>query len=397
MQIGLVGKPSSGKSSFFSAATLLDVAIASYPFTTIEPNRGMGFVRTKCADEFFNVQCNPRYGMCHNHTRYVPVELVDVAGLVPGAHEGKGRGNQFLDDLRKADALIHVVDASGSTNELGEPVPLGSHDPCKDVKFLEDEIDWWFQGILKKNWQKFGKARVDSREKRVAEMGQAISGLGVSEKTIESAMMKLNLAEKQFREWSEEDIMHFATKLREISKPIVIAANKCDLPGAEKNIQRMRGEFPEKGIAACSAISELALKKASKTGAVEYWQGSEAFEEKTELGEKQKAGLEYIKTNVLAKFHSTGIQECLEEAVFGQLGFIAIFPGGTKKLTDSEGRVLPDCFLMPKGTTALDFAFKLHSDIGNNFIRAIDVKTRQMVGKDHELKDGDVIEIIFNK
>ena len=154
MLIGLVGKPSSGKSSFFSAATLVDVAIASYPFTTIEPNRGIGFVRIDCVDTEFNTQCNPRTGFCKNHVRYVPIELIDVAGLVPGAHEGKGLGNKFLDDLRQADVLIHVVDVSGSTNEKGEMVPVGSHDPAKDIGFLEEEINLWFLGVLQKNWPK---------------------------------------------------------------------------------------------------------------------------------------------------------------------------------------------------------------------------------------------------
>ena len=152
MLIGFVGKPSSGKSTIFAAATLIDVARASYPFTTIEPNRGMGFVRVECVDKEFNVQCNPRSGFCVNHTRFVPVELLDVAGLVPGAHEGKGLGNKFLDDLRQADVLIHVVDASGSTNEKGEAVESGSHDPSKDVKFLEEELELWMLGILENNW-----------------------------------------------------------------------------------------------------------------------------------------------------------------------------------------------------------------------------------------------------
>lgn len=397
MQIGLVGKPSSGKSSFFSASTLVDVAIASYPFTTIEPNRGIGFVRTECADRFFNVQCNPRQGMCHEHIRYVPVELIDVAGLVPGAHQGKGRGNQFLDDLRKADALIHVVDASGGTNELGEQVPLGSHDPSKDILFLEEEIDWWFFGILKKNWYKIGKAHLETREKRVSEMGQTISGLGVGEAVIENALMKLGLSEKQYRDWKEEEIRDFAVKLRELSKPIVIAANKADLSGAEKNILALKEKFPEKIIVPCSALSELTLKKASKANAIEYRPGSAEFSEKSALEERQKAGLEYIKGHVLGKFHSTGIQECLEQAVFNQLGFISVFPVATNKLSDSEGRILPDCFLVPKKTTALELAFRLHTDIGKNFIKAIDVKTRQLIGKEHELKSGDVIEIVFNK
>src|SRR3989339_897152 len=178
MIIGVVGKPSSGKSTFFNAATMLDVPMAAYPFTTIEANKGVGFVRVECVDKEFNVQCNPRTGFCRDHVRYVPVELVDVAGLVPGAHEGKGMGNQFLSDLSRADVLIHVIDASGSTNEKGESVAAGSYDPANDVRFLEEEIDLWFYGIIEKNWPKFGKVPFESKAKLVSAMAQNLSGIG---------------------------------------------------------------------------------------------------------------------------------------------------------------------------------------------------------------------------
>ena len=138
MIVGLVGKPSAGKSTFFKAATLAEVEIANYPFTTIEKNEGVGFVKVDCADKEFNVQCNPRFGYCLDHKRFVPIQIIDVAGLVPGAHEGKGRGNQFLDDLRQADVLIHVVDISGSIDENGRPVDRGSYDPANDVIFLDN-------------------------------------------------------------------------------------------------------------------------------------------------------------------------------------------------------------------------------------------------------------------
>src|SRR3989338_977131 len=115
MLIGVVGKPSTGKSTFFKASTLADVEIANYPFTTIKPNRAVVFVKIECVDKEFGKQCSPRIGYCVNGKRFVAVELLDVAGLVPGAHEGKGLGNQFLNDLNQADALIHIVDISGST------------------------------------------------------------------------------------------------------------------------------------------------------------------------------------------------------------------------------------------------------------------------------------------
>lgn len=397
MQIGVVGKPNVGKSTFFSAATLTDVGMANYPFTTIEPNKGMGFVRVECAEKHFGVKCDPRTGFCHQGTRFVPVELVDVAGLVPGAHEGKGLGNKFLDDLRKADALIHVIDASGSTNEKGEPVPPGSYDPAEDIKFLEREIDLWFYGILKKNWQKFGRVPFTSKKHFIETLSQSLSGLGIGEKHLEEALGKTGLAEKKAGDWGDADLERFATQIRRSSKPIVIAANKMDLPEAGENIERLKKEFPEEMIVPCSAIAEYTLRKAAKADFIEYYPGDKGFKALKGMSEKQEAGLEKIKREVLEKYGATGVQEVIEKAVFERLGYIAVFPGGEKKLADAEGNVLPDCFLLPKGSTALDFAFKLHTDIGQGFIKAVDVKKKLLIGKDHELQDGDVVEIVFKK
>ena len=396
MIIGVVGKPSSGKSTFFNAVTMLDVAMASYPFTTIEANKGIGFVRVECADKDFEVQCNPRSGFCHNHVRYVPVELIDVAGLVPGAHEGKGMGNQFLSDLSRADVLIHVVDASGSTNEKGESVAAGSHDPEGDILFLEEEINLWFLGILEKNWVKFSRLPLDSKSRLVEAMAQNLSGIGATPLHVEQALDSLHLAEKKLAMWGTEDKKNFAARLRELSKPIVVAANKVDTPTAKKFVESLQKKFPGRLIIPCSGIAELTLKRAAKDCSIEYWPGEKDFKPLKEMSEKQKLGTEYIRKNVLDAYAGTGVQEVLEKAVFGLLRYIAIFPGGTKGLADSQGRVLPDVFLMPPKTTALDFAYRLHTDFGKHFIRAINVKTRLMVGKEHELHSRDVIEIVHS-
>ncbi|HIH09704.1 MAG TPA: redox-regulated ATPase YchF [Candidatus Diapherotrites archaeon] len=394
MIIGVVGKPSSGKSTFFNAATMLDVPMAAYPFTTIEANKGVGFVRVECVDKEFNVQCNPRTGFCRDHVRYVPVELVDVAGLVPGAHEGKGMGNQFLSDLSRADVLIHVIDASGSTNEKGESVAAGSYDPANDVRFLEEEIDLWFYGIIEKNWPKFGKVPFESKAKLVSAMAQNLSGIGAREDQIDSTLLEMNLTDKKPSLWSEQEKHAFAKSFREKSKPVIIAANKADMPNARQNIEKLKGQFPGKVIIPCSGISELTLKRAAKDGAIDYVQGAKDFKVEKELSDKQNQGIEYIRKMVLEKFGTTGVQEVLESAVFDLLGYIAIFPGGTKGLADSKGNVIPDCFLMPPKSTALDFAYRLHTDFGDKFIKAINVKTRQLIGKEHELSHRDVVEIV---
>ncbi|HLC38255.1 MAG TPA: redox-regulated ATPase YchF [Candidatus Norongarragalinales archaeon] len=397
MLVGLVGKPSSGKSTLFSAATLIDVAIANYPFTTIEPNKGIGFVRVECIDKEFGVQCNPRTGFCKNHVRYVPVEMMDVAGLVPDAHKGVGMGNKFMDDLRQADALIHVVDASGATNEKGEEVPAGYHDPCEDVEFLEEEVDLWFHSIIQRNWVKFSKTPFESRGQMLEQASQLLSGIIGNPYQLEKTLFKLNLLDKNPRLWSEDEIMAFARELRKNSKPIIIAANKADKPTSEKNIEKMRAKFPRLKIIPCSGVAELALRKAARDGSVEYYPGDKDFKILKQLTEGQTQALEFIRKNVLQKYGSTGVQQILDETVFGLLEYKAIFPAGVSKLADQHGNILPDCFLMPGDATALDFAFKLHSDIGNNFIKAIDVKTRQLIGKEHVLKHRDAVEIAFAK
>ncbi len=398
MLIGIVGKPSCGKSTFFKAMTLAEVDIASYPFTTIKPNRGVGHARIECAETFFKVKCNPRTGYCVNGNRFVPVELMDVAGLVPGAHEGKGMGNQFLDDLRQADALIHVIDASGSTNERGESVEKGSYNPENDIKFLEYELDMWYLQILRKPWEKLAKQAQMEKEKAAKAIAKQFSGLNANESVVKGIIQKLKLNEEDATKWSESDIRDFAVELRRRTKPIIIAANKIDLVEKGK-FEELRQKFPNHMMVACSAESELALKEAAKHNLINYIPGDSGFSiiEEGKLTEKQKSALEFIRQNVQRKYGSTGVQEVLNKAVFEMLKYIAIFPGGMNKLGDQYGNILPDCFLMPPGSTALDFAYKLHTDFGNNFIRAIDVKKRLTVGREHKLGAGDVIEIVSGR
>lgn len=394
MLIGIVGKPSTGKSTFFMAATSVPVERSPRPFTTIKPNRAVAYVEVECVDKEFGKQCNPRSGFCVNARRFVPVEMLDVAGLVPGAHEGKGLGNKFLDDLRQADVLVHIVDASGSTNETGERVPIGSYDPCNDVRFLEQEIDYWIKGILDNNWQKLVReAKLSKKNEDM--LTTQFSGLGMTKDVIVKVLKELKLEEKNLADWTEEERLSVCKKIRHIGKPIIIAANKCDLSTGWDNYQRLKKNFPEYVVIACSAEAEITMKGAAKANFIEYIPGDKTFTIKAELNTEQKKAMDIMKA-VCDKYDGTGIQKCLNAAVFDFLHYIAIFPGGGD-LIDSQGRLLPDCFLMPNTTRAIDFAFKLHSDIGNGFIKAIDYKTKQAVGKEHCLKHRDVIEIVFKK
>jgi ribosome-binding ATPase len=400
MKIGLVGKPSAGKSTFFKAATLAEVDIANYPFTTIKANEAMGYVKIDCADKDFDKQCNPRMGFCLKHKRFVPVEMIDVAGLVPGAHENKGRGNQFLDDLRQADALIHVVDASGSVNAEGEPVETGSYDPCKDIIFLEEELDMWYLGILNKGWEKFARTIQQEKQEAYKALAKQLSGLGVDEDMVQGALARLKLPE-QVTSWGKEELKRLAVELRKKTKPMIIAANKVDVPVAKENVERMKKDFPDYIIISCSAESELALREAAKHELIDYVPGEDTFtitkKGKEKLTEQQQKALSFLQKNILDVWKNTGVQQVLDTAVLDVLKYIAIFPGGVNNLVDSQGRCLPDCFLLKDGSTALDFAFKLHTDFGKKFIRAIDVKTKRTVGKEHVLQHRDVVEIVSGK
>ena len=395
MLIGIVGKPNTGKSTFFKAATLAEVETGGRPFVTIEPNEGVGFVKIECLEKEFGVKCQPAKGFCINGKRFVPVKLLDVAGIVPGAHTGKGLGNAFLNDLGTADALIHIVDAAGATNEKGEPVKSGSYDPVKDVKFLEEELDLWFFSLMKKGWKKFSRTATHQSKDMARTIADQFSGLKIDVDMVKTAMRRLSL-NKKLTDWDNEELQKFSTALRKASKPIIIAANKIDLPESKANIVRLKKEFSDSLVIPCSAESELALREAAKKELIKYIPGGKTFavEKKNKLSEKQQAALRFIEKKVLGGWDNTGVQACLNAAVFELLKYIVVVPGGVSKLEDSKGRVLPDAFLMPPDSTALDFANMIHSDLANGFIKAINVKTKKPVGRDYELKHRDVIEII---
>lgn len=392
MLVGIVGKPNAGKSTFFKALTLAEVAIASYPFTTIKANEGVGFVKVECVEKELKVKCQPNHGFCINGFRFIPVKLLDVAGLVPKAYLGKGLGNKFLDDLRQADVLIHVVDASGLTNEEGKPTT--NYDVTKDITFLENEIDMWLYSIIERNWSLLSR-KAQSEAKPIKYIADQLSGLKITEGMIKKAIAELDLSEN-FWLWTKEQLLSFVRKVREISKPMIIAANKVDLDQTKENLKKLKESFPNKIIVPCSAESELILREAAKEKLIEYIPGEASFkmyEEK--LSEKQKKALELIEEKVLKIFNSTGVQECLNKAVFSLLNYIVVYPVENEfKFTDKNGRVLPDAFLMPRGSKAIDLAYAIHTEIGNSFVSAIDAKTKKRLAKDYELKHNDVIKII---
>ena len=386
MKVGLVGKPNAGKSTFFNAVTSAVAQIGDYPFTTIDKNVGIAHVRKPCPSKELGLIPNPNNSLSEDGIRYIPIEVIDVAGLVPGAHEGKGMGNKFLDDLRQADVLIHVVDSSGKTDLEGNSVE--SADPLEEISFLENELHHWIANIIIRNWSRSARA-VEAGEKIENFLSERLAGLKISREAVILSLRKSAIS-KPIMKWDIDDALILARTIQQVSKPIVIAANKADVASEQnkKNLERASAILT-------SSDFELALKNASKANLIEYSPGSSKFSsDSSNLKDNQINALKLI-SDFLEENGSTGVQECLEKAVLDKLDLIAIYPVEDEThFTDGQQRILPDAFLLPRGSTALDLAYKVHTDIGDSFIRAIDCNSKRVIGRDHELIDGDIIKIV---
>jgi len=398
--IGIVGKPNVGKSTFFSAATLAPAEIANYPFTTIKPNRGIGYVRTPCVHKEFGVKDNPVNSLCLNGIRLIPIELIDCAGLVPGAWQGRGLGNQFLDEIRKADALIHIVDAAGATDIEGRQCKPGTHDPLEDVRFLEVEITMWIANILKRDWTKMART-VESGgtgTNLLSELEERLSGLSIKRGHIFEAIQKSGLNADKPASWSEEEFLKFVDTLRKVAKPMLVAANKIDLPTAEENVERLKQQ--NYLVVPCSAEAELALRRAAEKEWIDYKPGDCNYNilKPDALTETQQKALQTIKEKILTPYGTTGVQEAINAAYFKLLNCIVVYPvEDIEKLSNHKGEVLPDAYIVPYGTTARQLAYIIHTELGDNFIYAIEAREKKRIGENHILKDRDVITIVSAK
>ena len=399
MLIGIVGKPSSGKSTFLNAACLTQAKTANYPFTTIDPNLGKSFVKTKCVCAEFSIKDNPKNSICTEGARFIPIKLLDVAGLVPGAHTGRGMGNKFLADLSRADVLIHVVDISGSLDEEGQDIEEGARNPLEDIKFLEKEINFWFRDILiRKDWPKFVR-KIEQEKLGFADMlFERMTGISVKRDQIIAAMYKSkNLNFKQLTSWSDEMILDFASTLREISKPIIIAANKVDKASSTQLFHELEQSL-DTTIIPCSALAEFWLRHLHEKKIIQYSPGDAKFiiHESNKLTAKENHSLKDIQEKILNTYQSTGIQEILNFAVFSVLQQIVVYPVyDMANFSDKDGNVFPDAHLVKKGTHLKDFVnVKIHSDLAKNFIYGLDARTKMRLGENYELKNNDIVKIV---
>jgi ribosome-binding ATPase YchF (GTP1/OBG family) len=371
----------------------LSVQIANFPFTTIDPNIGIAFVRVNCVCKEIGVFDTPINSRCINGVRFIPIKLIDVAGLVPGAHSGKGLGNKFLDDARQASVIIHVVDISGSTDEEGKPVSLGGGNPLYDIEFVENEFDLWIYSLIMKDWDKVVRESENLKQRIEHTISNRLSGLTISEQDIRNAMNTVRLVKKP-SDWDTNDILELCKQIRLSSKPIIIAANKADLPSSDQNISKLKNL--NRSFFTCVSEAELLLKRALQKNIIFYLPGDSEFEIKNPniLSSKQLDALNKV-SKVLKKFGSTGVQNILNYACFDVLNNIVVYPVEDEfKFTDKKGNVLPEARIVSKNITAKELANLVHKELGKGFLYAIDARSKQRIGAEHILKNNDIIKIV---
>ncbi len=393
IRIGLIGKTNTGKTTFYNAATLQSAQVSSYPFTTKAPNIGITNALTLCVHKEFNINDSPKNSRCMDGWRYIPVELIDLPGLIKGASMGKGLGNQFLSVATQSDALLHVVDASGSVDSEGKITEPGEGDPVADI---EEELVMWYLRLIESNRDKISKEIRSGREISQA-VSEILAGMGVKMSHVLNSVGKVNLAKKAFDNWSDEDTRNFAWELREESKPTLIVANKMDLPNAAENFKRLREYYSDLIVVPVSGEAELTLRRAQQKGVIKYIPGEERFEilEKASLTKKQSEALGFIRKAILGEYMRTGVQFAINTAVFKMLRMNSVYPvSDPEKFADKDGNILPDVYLLPSGSTVVDLARSVHTELAKSILYGIDSRSGLRLPADYQLKDRDVLSIV---
>jgi len=396
IKIGLIGKTNTGKTTFFNAATLAGGEISTYPFTTKKPEKATGNAITPCVHTEFNVKDDPKNSKCVDGWRFIPIELIDLPGLIKDAWSGKGLGNQFLSIATQSDALLHIVDVSASVDAAGRITEVGQGDPIADVSDIEEELIMWYLKLLEGNRDKISKLVHSDTELLIA-ITDVFRGIGVKENHVKETLKVTELEDKHFDNFDMHDSKKFAAHLRKISKPTLIVANKIDLPGADKNFDRLREKYVDTIIIPASADSELSLRRAEQKGLIKYVPGSEQFEilQREKLNKKQVEALDFITKGILGEYMRTGVQFAINVTVFKLLKMNSIYPvANAEKLSDRTGKILPDLILLKDGSTIEDLAREIHSDLTKGLLYAKDVRYGVRLPVNYQLRDRDVVSLV---
>ena len=396
IKIGLIGKTNTGKTTFFNSSTLSSDEISTYPFTTKKSSTSVGYAITLCVHPEFNVDDNPNNSKCKDGWRYIPIELIDLPGLIKDAWKGKGLGNQFLSIASQSDALLHVVDASGSIDSTGKITETGSGDPVSDFADIEEELNMWYQKILEGNRDRLQKI-IKTGDDNIDALTELYQGVGVKMNHVKEARKASKLEEKDIENYDMQDSKKFASYLRKISKPTLIVANKIDVKGADKNFERLRERYNDMIVIPASADSELTLRRAEQKELIKYSPGSEKFDmlQTSELNQKQKDALDFIESDIMGEYMRTGVQFAINVTVFKLLKMNSVYPvASPEKLSDKKGRVLPDLVLLKDGATVIDLAKEIHSDLTKGLLYAKDLRYNLRVPTNYQLRDRDVICLI---
>lgn len=396
IKIGLIGKTNTGKTTFFNSATLGTGEISNYPFTTQQPNIGNANAITLCVHRELNVNDNPKNSRCVDGWRFIPIELVDLPGLLKGAWKGKGLGNQFLSIAAQSDALLHIVDISGAIDASGKIAEPGTGDPIADIGDIEEELVMWYLKLLEGNRDKISRG-INSGVDTITAITDIFRGIGVREQHVKSALEANNMTNIKFDDWDPTKTKDFVWSLRDISKPTLIVANKVDLSYASENFRRLREEYKDMIIVPCSADAELTLRRAESRGMIKYIPGDERFEisDQQRLSDKQKWALNFIRKDILGEYLRTGVQFAINVAVFKLLRMNAVYPvADTNKLSDKYGNILPDVYLMRSGSTIEDLAREIHTELVKGLLYAIDIRDGLRLPSTYHIKDRDILSIV---
>ena len=393
----MIGKTNAGKTTLFNSMTLLSGEISNYPFTTKVPETGVATVVTLCVHKEFSVKDNPVNSRCEDGWRFIPIEVTDLPGLIKGAWMGKGLGNQFLSVAAQSDALLHVVDASGSIDKDGKVTEPGTGDPLADFADVELELVLWYVKLFTSNISKIAKLARAPRSSLAESVAEVLQGIGVRKEHVINSLRESLLAEKALENWNEKDIQNFCWVLRDVSKPTLMIANKMDLPFAAENFKTLREKYKGLIVVPTSGEAELTLRRAEAKGLIRYVPGEERFEivKPQDLNDPQKVALAYIRRKVFGEYLRTGVQFGLNIAVFKLLRMNTLYPVvDPEKLTDKHSRILPDVYLMPAGSAVSDLARTIHTDLEKGLLYAVDARTGLHLPTNYVLRDRDVLSIV---